>query len=240
MAAARLARFEESDPSVLAPARAASLLASAPWRRFAVIGDSLSAGASGPTPGYASLGWPVRVADVLRRVHPDLAYLNTAVVGVTSAEVLAHQTAPMTAFAPDLVHVSSGANDLFVSDPDFAAVEQTLRRVFALAAGTGAVLTTFTLGRAFVVRRFPDFTDRVRQLNDIVRAPAAEHDAVLVDVADHPVNDRADLLSADHIHFAAAGQAVLATEVVHALAATLGQPKSRTVHHRPQHPRRNT
>ncbi|CAA9286021.1 MAG: hypothetical protein AVDCRST_MAG54-4038 [uncultured Actinomycetospora sp.] len=240
MAAPLLTRFEETDPSVLTPAGAASLLASAPWRRFAVVGDSLSAGTGGPTPGYASLGWPVRVADVLRRVHPDLAYLNTAVVGATSAEVLAQQADPMVTFAPDLVHVSSGANDLFVSDPDFAALERTLRRVFALAGGTGAVLTTFTLGRAFVVRRFPDFTDRVRRLNDIVRALAADPDAVLVDVEDHPVNDRADLLSADHVHFAAAGQAVLATEVVYALAATLGQPTSRPVHHRPQHPRRNT
>ena len=79
-----------------------------------------------------------------------------------------------------------------------------------------------TLGRAFVVPRISDWTDRVRRLNGIVRALAAEHDAVLVDMADHPVNDRADLLSADRIHFAAAGQAVLAAEVVHALAATPG------------------
>ncbi len=240
MTTSLLPRVEETDPSVLTPARAVSLLAGAPWRRFAVIGDSLSAGTGGPTPGYASLGWPVRVADVLRRVHPDLAYTNTAVVGARSAEVLAHQTDPMIAFGPDLVHVSSGVNDLFVRDPDFAVVEQTLRRVFALAAGTGAVVTTFTLGRAFVVPRIPDWTDRVRRLNDIVRALADEHDAVLVDVADHPVNDRPDLLSADRIHFAAAGQAVLAAEVVHALAATLGRPGSRPVHHRPQHPRRNS
>jgi lysophospholipase L1-like esterase len=34
----------------------------------------------------------------------------------------------------------------------------------------------------------------------------------------HPVNSRPDLLSADRIHFSAAGQAVMAAELVKALA----------------------
>ncbi|WP_200824190.1 SGNH/GDSL hydrolase family protein [Nonomuraea solani] len=46
---------------------------------------------------------------------------------------------------------------------------------------------------------------------------AAEHDAVLADMWNHPVNDRPDLLSADRVHFATAGQAVMAAEMVKAL-----------------------
>ena len=83
---------EESDPFCLSAAEAARLLAGAPWRRFGVIGDSLSAGTGDPSPGYASLGWPDRVADVLRRVHPDLAYLNVAEVGARTAGALADRT----------------------------------------------------------------------------------------------------------------------------------------------------
>ncbi|MEW9556413.1 GDSL-type esterase/lipase family protein [Nonomuraea sp. NPDC050783] len=93
-----------------------------------------------------------------------------------------------------------------------------MRQLFQRGAATGALLTTFTLGRAFVVAGFPDWHDRVRALNAIIRAQAAEHGAVLVDMWDHPVNDRPDLLSADRIHFSAAGQAVLAAELVKALA----------------------
>lgn len=76
--------------------------------------------------------------------------------------------------------------------------------------------------------RFPDWTDRVRRVNDITRGLAAEHGAVLVDMWDHPVNDRPDLLSADRIHFAGAGQAVLATEVVKGLARLLDTAQVRS------------
>ena len=41
---------------------------------------------------------------------------------------------------------------------------------------------------------------------------------MVIDMWDHPIMDRPDLLSADRIHFAASGQAVLAAEVVKALA----------------------
>ncbi|GAA2396179.1 hypothetical protein GCM10010404_62350 [Nonomuraea africana] len=213
---------EESDPFCLSPASAAGLLAGAPWRRFATIGDSLSAGTGDPSPGYANLGWADRVADILRRVHPDLAYLNTAEIGATTARTLATQTDRMIAFGPDLVHVPCGANDLFHPEPDFTAIERTLRRVFELAAGTGAQLTTFTLGRAFVVPRFPDWHDRVRALNAITRELALHHDAVLVDMWSHPVNSRPNLLSPDRVHFSTSGQAVMASELVKGLARVLG------------------
>ncbi|MFI7632749.1 SGNH/GDSL hydrolase family protein [Nonomuraea sp. NPDC049400] len=214
-------RTEESDPFCLPPERAADLLARAPWRRFATVGDSLAAGTGDPSPGYAGLGWPDRVAGVLRRVHPGLAYLKAAEAGATAARTLSTQLDRLAGFAPDLVHVSCGVNDLFRPVPDYAAITTTLARVFERAAASGAQLTTFTLGRAFVVPRFADWGERVRRVNDITRGLAADHGAVLVDMWDHPVNDRPDLLSADRIHFAAAGQAVLATEIVKGLARLL-------------------
>lgn len=221
MTATATSLTEESDPFCLSPTSAAKLLADAPWRRFAVIGDSLSAGTGDPSPGYTTLGWADRVAGILRRVHPGLAYLNTAEIGATTARTLATQADRMVAYGPDLVHVPCGANDLFHAEPDFTEIEQTLRRVFELAAGTGAQLTAFTLGKAFVVPKFPNWPDRVRRLNAITCQLAADHDAVLVDMWDHPVNSRPNLLSADRIHFSTSGQAVLAAEVVKALAAVL-------------------
>ncbi|GAA2593244.1 hypothetical protein SMC26_34065 [Actinomadura fulvescens] len=46
--------------------------------------------------------------------------------------------------------------------------------MLAVTTGAGAQLTTFTLGRAFVVPRFEDWPDRVRTLNAITRRQAAE------------------------------------------------------------------
>jgi lysophospholipase L1-like esterase len=221
MTTATPAHTEETDPLCLVPAAAARLLAGAPWRRFAVIGDSLAAGTHDPTPGYASQPWADRVADVLRRVVPGLAFRNTGRIGATSAATLAEQTADLAGFAPDLLHVSCGANDLWRRVPDYPAIEATVRQVWERAAATGAQLSTFTLGRAFTVSTYPDFPERVRTLNAIIRAVATEHGGAVVDMWEHPVNARADLISADGIHFAAAGQAVLAAEVVKALARVL-------------------
>ncbi|MFD0392322.1 GDSL-type esterase/lipase family protein [Streptomyces nogalater] len=96
-----------------------------------------------------------------------------------------------------------------------------MRTMYDLAAATGARLTTFTLGRSYVVPVFPDWTERVRTLNDLTRTLADEYGAVVVDMWDHPVNSRENLLSADRVHFSTSGQAVMASEMVRALAATL-------------------
>jgi lysophospholipase L1-like esterase len=228
---------EDADPYCLAPAEAARLLAGAPWRRFASIGDSLAAGTGDPSPGYAPGGWTDRLAGVLRRIHPELAYRNAAAIGATTAVTLAEQVPAVLAFQPDLLHISCGANDIWRRDPDLPATERTLRRIFALAAGTGARLTTFTLGSAFRVPKYPDWSDRVRALNEVIRAVAADHDAVLVDIWPHPVNARPDLLSADRVHFAGAGQAVLASELTRALARTLTSEPAHPRTGEPAHPR---
>ncbi|MGW3204075.1 SGNH/GDSL hydrolase family protein [Streptomyces sp. NPDC001135] len=214
---------EATDPFCLDRADATALLSGAPWGRYGVIGDSLSAGTGDPTPGYQDLGWSDRVAGVLRAVRPDLEYLNVSETGATTAQTLENQAARMAEFSPDLLHVPCGANDIVRRRPDFGEIERTLRRMYDLAKGTGALLTTFTLGRAYVVPAFPDWPERITAVNEIVRGLASAYDAVVVDMWDHPVNDRGNLLSEDRIHFSASGQAVMAAEVVKRLAGSLGR-----------------
>src|SRR5687768_10065888 len=119
---------EATDPYVLSPEEGARLLADAPWRRFGVFGDSLSLGVGDASPGYEDLGWPARVERVLRRVHPDLAHLNTGRVGATTAEALREQAEQIEEFGPDLLHLNSGANDIIQRRPDWARIEDDLHR----------------------------------------------------------------------------------------------------------------
>lgn len=212
---------EANDPYCLSQEQADALLAGAQWRRFAVIGDSLSAGTGDSCPGYANGPWGDRVFAALKRRHPETTYLNTGVIGATTQQVLSQQTQRMLDLEPDLVHVLCGANDIWQRDVSWNHVEQTLRELFALASGTGADMTTFTLGNRFLVPSIPDFQDRVRRLNDITRSLADTFGVVVVEMWDHPIMSRENLLSADQVHLSASGQAVMAAEVIRALAGVL-------------------
>ncbi|RDI63757.1 SGNH/GDSL hydrolase family protein [Nocardia pseudobrasiliensis] len=212
---------EQTDPYCLTTVDAAALLYDAPWHRFGVVGDSLSAGMGDPTPGYANSGWADRVAAVLKLVNPALTYLNTAEPGATTAATLDGQFDRMLEFEPDLLHLPCGPNDILRQRPDFEAVETLMRRMYALAARTGARLMTFTLGKAYAVPNFSDWHERIVTMNDITRRIARDHDAVVIDAWAHPINERPNLLSADRIHFSTSGQAVLAAEVVKRLAHLL-------------------
>jgi lysophospholipase L1-like esterase len=219
---------EATDPHVLSPEAGATILAGAPWRRFGVFGDSLSLGVGDATPGYDDRGWAGRVERVLRQVRPDLAYLNTARVGATTAQALVEQAERIERFGPDLLHLNSGANDIIRRTPDWGRIEDDLGAMYAWARATGAQLSVFTLGRAFVIPSFPDFGERVARLNAITRRLAGEFDAAVADCWDHPLNDRPNLLSQDGIHFATTGQAVIASLLVEALGTRLGAPADET------------
>ena len=209
---------EAIDPYCLDRDAAAQMLADAPWRRFAVIGDSLAAGTGDPSAGYDTTGWSVRVVDRLRKVQPDLAVLDVAKVGATISRVIDRQLDAVTAFEPDLILVSCGANDIWLDEPDFDTIETNLRSLVSSLGMTRAQLVTFTYGSAFVVPTYPDWGTRVQRLNRLIRGIAGEFGVGVIDFWDHPVNRRADLLSTDGIHWSAMGQAVIAAETVKLLA----------------------
>ena len=211
------ARAEADDPMLLAPGTAREMLAGTPWRRFAVIGDSIAAGTGDPWPGYADVPWADRLAATMTSVHPDLAYVNTGKIGATIGQVHDEQLRPLLEFRPDLVHVSCGGNDLFLHDADLGTVERDLDDLCAAAAANGAQLSMFTLADAFtgpLLSLRPTFI----AFADIVRRVAIRHDAILTEFWDHPARLRPNWLSADHIHLTMAGHAVVASEVTRSLA----------------------
>lgn len=65
-----------------------------------------------------------------------------------------------------------------------AATCNRMRRVFDLAAETGAQLMTFTLARVFDLPKIQGFQDRVRTVNEITRRLAADYSAVVVEMWD--------------------------------------------------------
>ncbi|MGW5438432.1 SGNH/GDSL hydrolase family protein [Nocardia asteroides] len=212
---------EADDPLLLSRAQAVALLDGAPWQRFAVLGDSIAAGTGDPSPGYAATGWADRVAAVLSSVNPTLAYRNTGRIGATSTQVRERQLPQVLEFAPDLVHVSCGGNDLFEAGGDPNRLHDNLSAMFEALAAVGAQLSVFTVADVWEVERMAPMRpmrERMAAMNEVVRTVAAEYDAVLTEFWDHPVRTRPALMSADLIHFTTSGHAVVATEVVRSLA----------------------
>ncbi|WP_040791384.1 SGNH/GDSL hydrolase family protein [Nocardia paucivorans] len=212
-------RTETNDPLVIPTATARELLSGVPWRRYAVLGDSIAQGIGDPSPGYRPCGWAERVVDALTTVQPELRYLNTGRMGATSAQVLAEQVPRVLDFRPDLVHVICGGNDLF-AHTDLVELRANLDAIFSALTDTGALLCTFTMADVWDVERMAPMRPmrtRMADLNDVIRETATRYDALLVDFWDHPLRLRPDLMSDDLIHFTTGGHAVVASEVIRAL-----------------------
>ncbi|WP_052397939.1 SGNH/GDSL hydrolase family protein [Streptomyces sp. NRRL F-5123] len=221
---------EAADPHCLGEGEGGALLRGAPWRRFAVLGDSLAEGLGDPLPGYRTASWADRTAEALRSAAPGLEYLNLGVRGLTTAQVRAGQTGRAAAFAPDLVAVVCGGNDLLLPgfSPDAVAAEMDLLFGGLCAPGT----TVFTFSLLNVTAAVPELRggpleDGLAVLGGIVRATAKRHGALVVEMYGHPAAGDRDLYSADLVHASARGHAVIAAAVLRELGAAVREAPSR-------------
>jgi hypothetical protein len=101
---------EAADPDVLGVHDEHALLRGTPWRRFAVLGDSIAEGVGDPVDGYLTLDWSRRVARGLRSHRPSLAYRNLGVRGLRAADVRERQLEEALRWAPDLAAVCAGGS----------------------------------------------------------------------------------------------------------------------------------
>jgi lysophospholipase L1-like esterase len=212
---------EAADPHCLAEGEGEELLRGAPWRRFAVVGDSLAEGLGDPLPGYRTASWADRTAEALHSAAPGTVYANLGRRGLTTAQVRAEQADRAAAFAPDLVAVVCGGNDLLLPGFSPAAVAREMDLLFGRLAAPGRTLFAFAL--ANVAAAVPELRggpleEGVALLNGIVRETAQRHAAVLVEMYDHPAVGDRDLYSADLVHATARGHAVIAAATIRALS----------------------
>lgn len=181
-------------------------------RRFVALGDSFTAGGTpGEDPDAARAGvtpWPDHLAARLRAGSPELAYDNLACAGATSADVAAEQLEAALAFAPDLVTLVCGANDVLLAvRPDVPAYARTL-------AGMLGRLRARRPGAAIMTATTPDFSgfaglrprSRARvargiaELNEATRAVARRHGVPCLELAGHPGAGARASFAADGIH----------------------------------------
>jgi lysophospholipase L1-like esterase len=219
---------EAEDPYCLRAGEAEKLLAGHPWRRFAVLGDSVAEGAGEPAPGYADEPWCDRVAVALRAHQPDLAYLNLGASNTSAAQVRATQLPTALVFAPDLALVACGGYDILQPAYDPAAVSAEIRAIVSALADKGArVITVGLFDRSYspaVPEQFrKPLQERIHSLSQSTREIAKDLGTLHIDLTWHPAAPEPDLYSSDGRHSSMRGHAISAAEVIRGLGADLAK-----------------
>lgn len=219
---------ESTDPHVLAPHAADTLLTRAHWQRFAMLGDSVVGHPGEPHDGYRDVRWGDRIAEALRRRHPSLQYLNVGERDRTIAEIAADQLPGVLAFNPDLVAVHGGGNDTFRREFDIARVRAIYEPMVAQLKRTGATVLTWATLSLSRDANLPEpwgsrLLDRYGQLLDMFRDVARRQDTLFVDLERHPASGDPDLYASDVIHLNMRGHAIVASAMIAELGRHLAE-----------------
>jgi lysophospholipase L1-like esterase len=214
------------EPEVLPFASQVALLGGAPWRRLAVLGDSIAEGVREPYDGYLDLSWIDRIADPLRAVAPGLTVMNLGVRDLLAAEVRERQVDVALAFRPDLAIVAAGGNDALRRSFAPEQVARELDRIVRPLRQAGADVLMIELmdivSSGLVPAEYASPLDeRMRALAEITRTVADRHGAMLVEMRGHPASADPTVYSSDRLHLNARGHAIVAAEAVRVLRSAL-------------------
>jgi lysophospholipase L1-like esterase len=197
-------------------------LTDAPWRRLAVLGDSIAEGVREPHPPYRDLSWTDRIAEAL---EVD-AVLNLGRRDLLAREVHDTQLGRALAFAPDLAIVAAGGNDTLRRSFDPVAVEHDLDAIVSPLRSSGADVLMIELmdivASGLVAREHAAAVDeRLAGLAAATRTVAARRGAVLVALRRHPASADPGVYASDRLHLNARGHAIVADEAVRALSLAI-------------------
>lgn len=213
---------------VLPFARMVALLHGVPWRRVAVIGDSVAEGVREPHDGYSDLSWIDRITDALRAVVPGLTVMNAGRRNLLAAQVRERQLGPALAFEPDLAILAAGGNDALRRTYRADRLAGELDAIAGPLRDAGADLLMIELmdivaSGLVPEEQAPGLDTRMRSLAEVTRAVAGRHDATLVEMRGHPVSADPGVYASDRLHLNARGHAIVGSEAVLALSAALPQ-----------------
>ncbi|HEX2071296.1 MAG TPA: SGNH/GDSL hydrolase family protein, partial [Thermoleophilaceae bacterium] len=195
-------------------------------RRFAALGDSLSAGAEGDS----STPWPERAARALPGDGGELAFRNFAVAGATSTDVAIWQLQKAVEFNPDLISVICGANDVLLSvrpDPEvftavFDGIVDSLQRRLPEASIVTATYPRIGSLLPLRERTSARIHGGIEAINVAIREIAARRGLVCLEWAGDPGVDDPDNFARDQFHPSSEGHRRAAAAFVEGVAATLG------------------
>jgi lysophospholipase L1-like esterase len=214
------------EPDVLPFASQVALLRGAPWRRVAVLGDSIAEGVREPLPGYLDLSWIDRIVEPLRAVAPGLTQMNLGLRDLLAVEVRERQLASALGFQPDLAIVAAGGNDALHRSFAPERVARELDGIVGPLRRAGADVLMIELLDIVASGLVPveyagQLDERMRALARVTREVAERHGAMLVEMRGHPASADPGIYASDRLHLNTRGHAIVATEAVRVLSSAL-------------------
>jgi len=194
---------------------------SAPWTRFAALGDSFTEGMADETRGDGRhRGWADRVAEQLARdAAPEpFWYANLAVRGRLLPQVVTDQVPQAIDLRPNLVSLGAGVNDALRPRFDLNGVATTLERGTRDLRRAGIDVLLFAFGDpGRRSRAMAPIRGRVRALNSATRAIARHYGCMVVDFWGVAAFDEDRLWDEDRLHLAPPGHELAARAALDAL-----------------------
>jgi lysophospholipase L1-like esterase len=214
------------EPHVLPFTRHVPMLRGAPWRRVAVLGDSIAEGVREPHDGFRDLSWIERIVEPLGAVAPGLTVMNLGQRDLRASEVRELQLPAALRFHPDLAIVAAGGNDALRRSFSPERVAEELDAIVAPLREAGADILMLELmdivASGLVPREYADaLGERMSGLAQATREVAARHGAMLVEMRGHPVCADPGVYASDRLHLNARGHAIVASEAIRVMSDAL-------------------
>lgn len=185
------------------------------YERFIALGDSCTEGLDDPYPGGKQYrGWADLAAAALATANPQLRYANLGVRGRRLDQIIVEQIPTALDLQPDLVALFGGANDVMTRHFRPEVVAQRVDAAVRILTRSLPSVVVFTLSD--VSARMPSLLrlrPRIEALNNAIRTAAAQHGALLVDLADEDVTDLR-YFGPDRLHLSEPGHRRLAAHLL--------------------------
>jgi hypothetical protein len=196
------------------------LLPNAPWRRFAVIGDTFTVRTRSRGQARVRESWADKVSAELQFRQPDLAYLNLSKQNFASSQVRARHLQRLLAFSPDLAAVCYGYDDAVSDSFDIGRFESELVRILLALRHidcTVLLIGIFDItGPHATSARKSQLRQQIESVCSRTSAVATRFGAIYVDMAARTMRDGA-ACSDDGKRLNSRGHEIIASETIRQL-----------------------
>ncbi|WP_394347277.1 SGNH/GDSL hydrolase family protein [Streptomonospora litoralis] len=191
-------------------------------RSYVAIGDSLTEGLEDLSPQGEYRGFADRLAEHLGGAAPGFRYANLAVRGRRMRHIFGEQLDQTLGFAPDLVTVHAGGNDVLRPNTDLDDLAAEFETGIARLREAGIRVVILSGHDTGWIPFLRVYRGRIAVFSMHLRAVAERTASDIVDLWSMGALNDPRAWSVDRLHFNAAGHRIVAARIAELLGVPMG------------------